>query len=191
MLLVVVLDRPLTESVWPCWAKELWQRPTLRGLELVVFDPLPPSPCLTDHVPLHYGQEAARWHHQLTLLDSLRLALSSPTSSTNSRRRPTYRRVLVPRRRLPSLQVRPVPQAQPPLDGLVLLSQDVRRLPRRVWRADSERRCESCIDRIFSLGPEPCPSCGTTVRKAQFRPQVFENLGVQKEVAIRKRTSKM
>ncbi|KAL8278330.1 hypothetical protein RQP46_009222 [Phenoliferia psychrophenolica] len=53
------------------------------------------------------------------------------------------------------------------------------------------KMCESCMDRIFSLGPEPCPVCHVIVRKAQFRPQIFENLAVQKEVAIRKRTSKI
>lgn len=47
------------------------------------------------------------------------------------------------------------------------------------------------MDRIFSLGPEPCPVCRVTIRKTGFKPQVFENLGVQKEVAIRKRTAKM
>lgn len=52
-------------------------------------------------------------------------------------------------------------------------------------------RCESCLDRLFSLGPEPCPVCGQTIRKNQFQPQMFENLEVQKEVAIRKRTAKM
>ncbi|KAM0747156.1 CDK-activating kinase assembly factor [Meredithblackwellia eburnea MCA 4105] len=53
------------------------------------------------------------------------------------------------------------------------------------------KMCESCMDRIFSLGPEPCPVCHVIIRKNQFRPQIFENLAVQKEVAIRKRTSKI
>lgn len=53
------------------------------------------------------------------------------------------------------------------------------------------RRCESCLDRLFSLGPEPCPVCGQTIRKNQFQPQIFQNLEVQKEVAVRKRTAKM
>ncbi|PLW45452.1 hypothetical protein PCANC_06711 [Puccinia coronata f. sp. avenae] len=52
------------------------------------------------------------------------------------------------------------------------------------------KMCESCIDRIFSLGPEPCPICGQTLRKASFAPQTFENLAVEKEVVIRKRISK-
>ncbi|GAA6010539.1 hypothetical protein JCM11491_006987 [Sporobolomyces phaffii] len=53
------------------------------------------------------------------------------------------------------------------------------------------KMCESCLDRLFSLGPEPCPVCGQTIRKNQFQPQMFENLEVQKEVAIRKRTAKI
>ncbi|BGP12018.1 TFIIH/NER complex subunit [Rhodotorula toruloides] len=53
------------------------------------------------------------------------------------------------------------------------------------------KMCESCLDRLFSLGPEPCPVCGQTIRKSQFQPQIFENLEVQKEVAVRKRTAKI
>ncbi|GAA5968520.1 hypothetical protein JCM21900_006631 [Sporobolomyces salmonicolor] len=53
------------------------------------------------------------------------------------------------------------------------------------------KMCESCLDRLFSLGPEPCPVCGQTIRKAQFQPQMFENLEVQKEVAVRRRTAKI
>ncbi|KAI9620491.1 hypothetical protein H4Q26_013703 [Puccinia striiformis f. sp. tritici PST-130] len=52
------------------------------------------------------------------------------------------------------------------------------------------KMCESCIERIFSLGPEPCPICGQILRKASFAPQTFENLAVEKEVVIRKRISK-
>jgi CDK-activating kinase assembly factor MAT1 len=46
-------------------------------------------------------------------------------------------------------------------------------------------RCESCIDRIFTLGPGPCPICGQIIR------QTYEDLGVEKEVIIRKRIAKM
>ncbi|GAA5993432.1 hypothetical protein JCM10908_002187 [Rhodotorula pacifica] len=53
------------------------------------------------------------------------------------------------------------------------------------------KMCESCLDRLFSLGPEPCPVCGQTIRKNQFQPQIFENLDVQKEIAIRRRTAKV
>ncbi|KAI5476061.1 RNA polymerase II transcription factor b subunit 3 [Pseudohyphozyma bogoriensis] len=53
------------------------------------------------------------------------------------------------------------------------------------------KMCESCIDRLFSLGPSPCPECNTTIRKAGFKPQLFENLAVQREVAIRKRVARV
>ena len=52
-------------------------------------------------------------------------------------------------------------------------------------------RCESCIDRIYTIGPGPCPVCGVILRKNQFKPQTYENLGVEKEVAIRMRIAKM
>ncbi|KAG9226058.1 hypothetical protein CCMSSC00406_0008720 [Pleurotus cornucopiae] len=53
-------------------------------------------------------------------------------------------------------------------------------------------RCESCIDRLFTLGPAPCPAPGCTrvLRKLAFMPQTFEDLGVEKEVAIRRRIAK-
>lgn len=50
--------------------------------------------------------------------------------------------------------------------------------------------CESCIDRLFTLGPAPCPVCGKILRKLAFTPQTFEDLGVEKEVAIRRRMAK-
>ena len=51
-------------------------------------------------------------------------------------------------------------------------------------------RCESCIDRLFTLGPAPCPICNKVLRKLAFTPQTFEDLSVEKEVAIRKRIAK-
>ncbi|KAK9895734.1 CDK-activating kinase assembly factor [Cystobasidium minutum MCA 4210] len=53
------------------------------------------------------------------------------------------------------------------------------------------KMCESCIDRIFTLGPGPCPICGQIIRKTQFMPQTYEDLGVEKEVVIRKRIAKI
>lgn len=49
--------------------------------------------------------------------------------------------------------------------------------------------CESCVDRIFSLGPAPCPykNCDKILRKNKFKTQVFDDVGVEKEVDIRKR----
>lgn len=51
-------------------------------------------------------------------------------------------------------------------------------------------RCESCIDRLFTLGPAPCPICTKILRKLAFTPQTFEDLGVEKEVAVRRRIAK-
>jgi len=73
--------------------------------------------------------------------------------------------------------------------------------------------CESCVDRIFSHGPAPCPIAGCaryvthmhelylrptltlpicekrTLRKAKFRKQTFEDLKVEREVDIRRRVA--
>lgn len=51
-------------------------------------------------------------------------------------------------------------------------------------------RCESCIDRLFTLGPAPCPICNKVLRKLAFTPQTFEDLAVEKEVAVRRRIGK-
>ncbi|CCE89777.1 TFIIH/NER complex subunit TFB3 TDEL_0A04450 [Torulaspora delbrueckii] len=49
--------------------------------------------------------------------------------------------------------------------------------------------CESCVDRIFSLGPAQCPykNCDKILRKNKFKTQIFDDVGVEKEVDIRKR----
>lgn len=49
--------------------------------------------------------------------------------------------------------------------------------------------CQSCVDRIFSLGPAQCPykGCDKILRKNKFKTQIFEDVGVEKEVDIRKR----
>jgi len=52
------------------------------------------------------------------------------------------------------------------------------------------KMCESCIDRLFTLGPAPCPICNKTLRKLAFTPQTFEDLGVEKEVSVRRRLAK-
>ncbi|KAF9072962.1 CDK-activating kinase assembly factor MAT1-domain-containing protein [Rhodocollybia butyracea] len=52
------------------------------------------------------------------------------------------------------------------------------------------KMCESCIDRLFTLGPAPCPICNKVLRKLAFSPQTFEDLGVEKEVAVRRRIAK-
>ncbi|PCH01677.1 Cdk-activating kinase assembly factor (MAT1) [Penicillium occitanis (nom. inval.)] len=51
------------------------------------------------------------------------------------------------------------------------------------------RICDSCVDRLFSAGPNSCPvvGCKKTLRKNRFRTQTFEDIGVEREVDIRKR----
>ncbi|KAJ5610642.1 hypothetical protein N7510_007361 [Penicillium lagena] len=51
------------------------------------------------------------------------------------------------------------------------------------------KMCESCVDRIFSSGPSSCPvaGCRKTLRKNKFRQQTFEDIGVEREVDIRRR----
>ncbi|KAL9116482.1 MAG: hypothetical protein Q9187_006991 [Circinaria calcarea] len=53
------------------------------------------------------------------------------------------------------------------------------------------KMCESCVDRIFSQGPAPCPvaGCGRTLRKARFRTQTFGDIKVEREVDIRRRVA--
>ncbi|WFD32524.1 TFIIH/NER complex subunit [Malassezia sp. CBS 17886] len=53
------------------------------------------------------------------------------------------------------------------------------------------KMCESCIDRLFSLGPAACPECGQIVRKQQFSAQTFQDLRVEEEVSVRKRVAKL
>lgn len=52
--------------------------------------------------------------------------------------------------------------------------------------------CENCVDRLFSMGPAPCPydGCGKILRKNKFKEQFFEDLGVEREVDVRERISK-
>ncbi|KAI3404908.1 TFB3 [Candida oxycetoniae] len=49
--------------------------------------------------------------------------------------------------------------------------------------------CESCVDRIFSLGPAPCPypKCGKILRKNKFKQQVFGDLKIEKEIDVRRK----
>lgn len=43
---------------------------------------------------------------------------------------------------------------------------------------------------MFTLGPAPCPICNKILRKLAFMPQTFEDLTVEKEVAVRRRLAK-
>ena len=53
------------------------------------------------------------------------------------------------------------------------------------------KMCESCVDRIFSQGPAPCPvaGCARTLRKQRFRKQTFEDLRIEKEVDVRRKVA--
>ncbi len=53
------------------------------------------------------------------------------------------------------------------------------------------KMCESCVDRIFSHGPAPCPipGCPKTLRKHRFRTPTFGDLQVEREVDIRRRVA--
>ncbi|KAF1850302.1 CDK-activating kinase assembly factor [Cucurbitaria berberidis CBS 394.84] len=64
--------------------------------------------------------------------------------------------------------------------------------PNMKFRVNPEcyhKMCESCVDRIFSHGPAPCPiaGCARTLRRNKFREQTFEDLKIEREVDIRKR----
>lgn len=50
--------------------------------------------------------------------------------------------------------------------------------------------CESCINRIFTQGPAPCPLCRNILRKQNFVLQTFEDLYVEKEVQLRKKIAR-
>jgi len=53
------------------------------------------------------------------------------------------------------------------------------------------KMCESCVDRMFSQGPAPCPvaGCARTLRKQRFRRQTFEDLQIEREVDIRRKVA--
>ncbi|KAL8843529.1 MAG: hypothetical protein Q9170_000033 [Blastenia crenularia] len=55
------------------------------------------------------------------------------------------------------------------------------------------KMCESCVDRIFSTGPAPCPiaGCARTLRKQRFRKQTFEDLKIEREVDVRRRIAQV
>lgn len=55
------------------------------------------------------------------------------------------------------------------------------------------KMCESCVDRIFSQGPAPCPvaGCARTLRKHRFRKQTFDDINIEREVDIRAKVAKV
>jgi rRNA maturation protein Nop10 len=93
-----------------------------------------------------------------------------------------------------SVQIGPILEPKASLARELMLSQNVSRGPlyhtfthSRILHAT---RCESCIDRLYTLGPAPCPVCGKTLKKMTFIPQTFEDLVVEKEVSIRRKLAK-
>lgn len=53
------------------------------------------------------------------------------------------------------------------------------------------KMCESCVARIFTLGPAPCPICGRQLRRNKFRAQTFSDVHIEKEVDTRRRLAKI
>ncbi len=51
-------------------------------------------------------------------------------------------------------------------------------------------RCESCVGVVFVHPSAPCPECGLSLRKNQFRLQQFDDSRVEIEVDIRKKILK-
>ncbi|KAJ8069987.1 hypothetical protein OCU04_000391 [Sclerotinia nivalis] len=55
------------------------------------------------------------------------------------------------------------------------------------------KMCSTCVDRIFSSGPAPCPVllCGRTLRKKGFKAAFFGDLSIERECDIRRRVSEV
>lgn len=55
------------------------------------------------------------------------------------------------------------------------------------------RMCSSCVDRIFAIGRAKCPiaKCSKMLRKGGFRPQIFEDVRMEKEKDIREEVAKV
>ena len=51
--------------------------------------------------------------------------------------------------------------------------------------------CESCVARIFTLGPAPCPICGRQLRRNKFRAQTFSDVHIEREIDTRRRLQKV
>ena len=50
--------------------------------------------------------------------------------------------------------------------------------------------CENCVDLLFVKGSGQCPTCEITLRKGNFRYQIFQDSFIEKEVDIRKKILK-
>src|SRR3954464_13390626 len=51
--------------------------------------------------------------------------------------------------------------------------------------------CSNCVNRLFNDGPNQCPyaGCHRTLRRKGFRTAFFSDLGVEREVDIRRRVA--
>jgi len=50
--------------------------------------------------------------------------------------------------------------------------------------------CENCVELLFVKGSASCPKCNVSLRKTNFRLQLFDDHNVEKEVDIRRRILK-
>lgn len=50
--------------------------------------------------------------------------------------------------------------------------------------------CENCVELLFVKGSGSCPQCNVPLRRGNFRVQIFEDAGVEKEVDIRRKILK-
>ncbi|KAI9718475.1 MAG: TFIIH/NER complex subunit [Chrysothrix sp. TS-e1954] len=62
-----------------------------------------------------------------------------------------------------------------------------------ISRVCYHKMCSGCRDRIFAAGPANCPiaGCKHTLRLAQFTPQRFEDVQIEREVDIRRRVAEV
>jgi hypothetical protein len=56
---------------------------------------------------------------------------------------------------------------------------------RMIFMISLKGMCTTCIDRLFTSGPAPCPICKQSLRKSNFIAQTFEDLSVEREVCTR------
>jgi CDK-activating kinase assembly factor MAT1 len=68
--------------------------------------------------------------------------------------------------------------------------------PNMIFKVNPEcyhKMCDSCVERIFSSGPAPCPvaGCGRTLRKNRFKVPRFADLAIERECDIRARVAKI
>ncbi|QSZ29763.1 hypothetical protein DSL72_004280 [Monilinia vaccinii-corymbosi] len=55
------------------------------------------------------------------------------------------------------------------------------------------KMCSTCVDRIFTSGPAPCPvpHCGRTLRKKGFKAAFFADLAIERECDIRRKVGEV